>query len=433
MAGDRTLDLLREGYPWATRVRAGAAAVPARVLGRRAVIVGGPAGVRRFYDERLRRRRAFPPPIKLVLFGRGAVHGLDDARHQARKAMFLDVLTRESVERLARHAEREWASATAAWKPGSRVVLFDAAVEVLAASVLPWAGIPVAPEEIPRRGRQLAAIVEGFAKPGPKYLQAVSARWQLDRWARRLVRQVRRGEIQPATGTALHAVANAREKRLRTLPDRVAAVELLNFIRPTVAAAWFIAFAGKALHAHSEWRERIAGGDEAALAAFTQEVRRLYPFTPVLAAKARCKQEVLGYALPRGGLVVLDVYGTLHDPAHWPEPESFKPERFLEMPIDPDTFVPQGGGDVATGHRCPGEPVVLAMIAAAVRELSRLAHTQSPQDLGYDLTQMPTRPASGVVLTVAPADSDVPGTALPDTGSDAARQAVDGGAVRQQA
>ena len=73
---------------------------------------------------------------------------------------------------------------------------------------------------------------------------------------------------------------------------------------------------GKALHEHPEWRRRIADGDEVALAAFVQEMRRLHPFVPVLAARTRSAQDVLGVPLPRGGLVVLDVHGTDHDPAH---------------------------------------------------------------------------------------------------------------------
>ena len=325
VAADRTFELMRKGYPWASRLRAGAVAVPARVMGRRAVVVGGAAGVRRFYDPRLRRRRAIPPPIKLVLFGRGAVHGLDDTQHHRRKSMFLDVLGPGAVASLVARAEQEWATAAAGWRPGSQVVLFDAAIEILAASVLPWAGIPIGREAVPRRGRQLAAIVDGFAKPGSQYFRAACARWQLNHWARQLVRQARSGEIQPLPGTALHAVATTRDGGRYVLPEQVASVELLNFLRPTVAVAWFVAFAGRALHEHPQWRERIANGDDAAADAFAQEVRRLYPFTPVLAAKARRKQAVLGYQVPRGGLVILDVYGTLHDPDDWPDPEAFDP------------------------------------------------------------------------------------------------------------
>jgi len=264
--------------------------------------------------------------------------------------------------------------------------------------VLPWAGVPVTPEELPRLARRLAAVLDGFATPGPAYVLAVAARQQVGRWAGRLVRCVRTGELHPPPGSALQAAAALRHVDGRLLPERAAGVALLNVVRPTVAVAWFVAFAGKALHEHPEWRRRIADGDEVALAAFVQEVRRLYPFVPVLAARTRSAQDVLGVPLPRGGLVVLDVDGTDHDPAHWPDPDRFDPNRFLQDPVDLDTLVPQGGGDVATGHRCPGEAVTLTMLAVAARVLARTPHTLPSQDLGYDLSRIPTRPRSGVIL-----------------------------------
>jgi fatty-acid peroxygenase len=398
MRGDRTIELIRQGYPWAARLRDGAVAVPARLLGRRAAVVGGPEGVRRFYDPRLTRRRAFPMPIQLVLFGPGTVHGLDDVEHHHHKAMFLRVLSSDAVAALGRRAEQEWETAVRRWAGSDRVVLFDEAVQVLAASVLPWAGVPVTPPELPRLARRLAVVLDGFATPGPAYLRAVVARRQVGRWAGQLVRRVRTGELHPPRGSALQAAAALLHVDGRLLPERAAGVALLNVVRPTVAVAWFVAFAGKALHEHPEWRRRIADGDEVALAAFVQEVRRLYPFVPVLAARTRSAQDVLGVPLPRGGLVVLDVDGTDHDPAHWPDPDRFDPNRFLQDPVDLDTLVPQGGGDVATGHRCPGEAVTLTMLAVAARVLARTPHTLPSQDLGYDLSRIPTRPRSGVIL-----------------------------------
>ena len=398
MTPDRTIDLVRQGYPWAQRLRRGATAVPTRLLGRRAVVVGGPDGVRRFYDPRLRRRGSLPAPIRLLLFGPGTVHALDDTEHHAQKAVFLDVLNADAVAALERRAEAEWANAVLRWTSRERVVLFDEAVHVHAASVLPWAGVPVTADELPRRARQLATMLDGFATPGPAYVRALIARLIVGRWARRLVRQAREGRIHPPDGSALAAAAATQDTRGCPVPEPVAGTVLLNVVRPTIAVAWFVAFAGRALHEHPQWRERIAAGDEEALAAFVQEVRRLYPFVPVLAARTRHRQDVLGVRMPRGGLVVLDVHGTNHDPEHWPEPDRFDPGRFLRGEVTFDALVPQGGGDLTTGHRCPGEAVTLAMLAAAMRTLARVRTTLPPQDLGYDLARIPTRPRSGVVL-----------------------------------
>lgn len=398
---DQTLPLLRQGYPWGSRLRSGAAARRTRLLGRPAVVVGGVAGVRRFYDPRLRRRGAFPPPVKLVLFGAGALHGLDDAPHHARKAMLLGVLDAAAVDRLGQRADAVWAQTLQRWAGRQQVVLFDEAVEVLARAVLPWAGVELPDDEHAHRGRQLAVVVDGFATPGVPYLAAALARVRLDRWARALVRETRAGTRTPPEGSALHQVATWRDDAGRRLSDGVAAVELLNVVRPTVAVAWFVAFAGVALHEQPSWRQRIADGDGEALRAFVHEVRRCYPFVPVLAARARHDQDVLGQPVRRGQLVVLDVHGTTHDESLWPQPDTFRPERFLG-PVEEEALVPQGGGDVATGHRCPGEDVTLTMLEVAVRRLAGARWSVPAQDLGWSTTRMPTRPRSGVLLRPEP-------------------------------
>jgi hypothetical protein len=146
--------------------------------------------------------------------------------------------------------------------------------------VLPRAGIPVTPQELPRRARQLAAVLNGFATPGAAYLRAVAAKRQVGRWTRELVHQVRAGRLHPPPGTALRAAADLPRADGRLASEPVAAVALLNVIRPTVAVAWFIAFGGAALHEHPQWRDRIAGGDTAALDAFVEEVRRFFRSSP---------------------------------------------------------------------------------------------------------------------------------------------------------
>jgi fatty-acid peroxygenase len=100
--------------------------------------------------------------------------------------MYLEVLGPEAVQALGERAEREWEAAVGSWAGRRRVVLFDEAVQVLAASVFPWAGVPSTGKDRRRRAEQLAAVLDGFATPGMAYLRAVRARWQVGRWARRL-------------------------------------------------------------------------------------------------------------------------------------------------------------------------------------------------------------------------------------------------------
>ncbi len=253
---------------------------------------------------------------------------------------------------------------------GAEHCLFELAVQVQAAAALGWAGVTVSDAERRRRARQFADVVDGFATPVRPYLRAVLGRWRTDRFVRRQIRNARRHPADPPI-TPVQRVAAFTDSRGRRLPVTVAGTELHNLVRPTIAVAWFIPAAGAALAARPQWRERIAAGDRPAARAFAQEVRRLSPFVPVLVARARTRQDVLGLRVPRGGLVVLDVHGTTHDPHVWTHPDSFDPERLLHGVPEPDALIPQGGGSVESGHRCPGEEVVLGTLEVAIVALAR--------------------------------------------------------------
>jgi fatty-acid peroxygenase len=186
---------------------------------------------------------------------------------------------------------------------------------------------------------------------------------------------------------------------------RTAAVEVLNVLRPTVAIAWYVVFAAHALYQHPEAREKIrrepAGQHAGSYTdAFMQEVRRFYPFTPYLGARTRTSFTWKGYEFPAAALVLLDVYGTEHDPRVWANADQFRPERFLDWTGGEFDLIPQGGGSHRHGHRCPGEWLTMHSIALALHYLTRCCEYDivSGQDLTIDLRRMPTQPASGFVL-----------------------------------
>ncbi len=365
------------------------------MLGRRAVVVRGREGARHFYDNDLvQREGAVPPPLAHLLFGRGAIHGTDDATHASRKRMFLDILTADRTEDLAVTVGRDLERRVESW-PGREVVVFDELVEVYGAAVQAWAGVVTSPARTRTVSRRLAAIVDGFGAAGSAYPKAWAARLWADRWARALVQRARSGWPAARPGSVLAEIATGPGA---DLDARVAGVELLNILRPTVAVAWPGTFLARELVRFPQWRERL--GDRGHQTAFGHEVRRTCPFVPALAAQVRRHAEVQGMTVEPGDLLVLDVPGTHRHPEHWDEADRFLPERFVGVMPDPFAFVPQGGGDPETGHRCPGEPLTVRILAETARVLAGVAY-EPVTDTAHDPTRIPTLPAQGLRVRVS--------------------------------
>ncbi|MFM9590373.1 cytochrome P450 [Streptomyces scabiei] len=401
---DSSLSLLVRGYTWLPdrRRRATGPLVRARLTGRPAVALRGPEAVRFFYDERhVERASALPGPVLGTLFGHGAVHTLDGPPHRVRKDLFLSLLTGpKAVAGLVDHVTRAWDAAEASWPHRPSVVLFDEASRVLTLGVCRWAGIPLHGRDADGAApaTDLVAMVDGFASPGPRHWRARRARGRREAWLARLVSDVREGAATAPAGSALDVVARHEDADGLPLDPHTAAVELLNVIRPTVAVCWFVAYAGHALHLRPDVRERLAEADPEYAVAFAHELRRFYPFAPFVGGRAVTDLEWRGEPIPAGALVLLDLYGQNHDPGQWDLPYTFEPQRFLERPPRRDDLVPQGGGDRATGHRCPGEDATVALLRTLGPRLARLEYAVPPQDLRIPLTRMPARVRSGVVM-----------------------------------
>lgn len=394
---DDTVPLLHGGYGYLAerREQLGREVVPLRLLGRRSVAVCGPEWAERFYDEHLvRRSGALPEPVKATLLGHGGLHGLDGAQHRHRKHLFLSQLAAERSAALADAVAAEWDETASRWQRGEELAVFDVAAEVLLRAVWTWCGLDLRDVRPTRVAHDCVAMIDAFGSLGRRQLRGRRARRAGEAHLGRLVEHVRAGRRDAPAGSPLDEVARHRQLDGSLLPTDVAAVELLNLVRPTVAVAWFAAYTAHALQRHPGLRSWLNG--DAEIRAFGHEVRRSYPFAPVMGGKARVAHQWGGTTVPEGGMVLLDLYGQNHSDALWGDPEAFRPQRFLGNEPDPWTLVPQGAGHPEHGHRCPGEPAVVDVLGVLTRRLAALEWSYPPQDDRIDLRRMPARPPSGV-------------------------------------
>lgn len=399
---DSTLALLADPYRFVSRrCRAhGADLFETRLLLRPTVCMTGPEAAALFYDTtRFERAGAMPGAVRKTLLGQGGVQGLDDEAHRHRKAMFLSLLAPDRIGGLVEAVDREWEAAVPRWAAQERVELYGVVQRLLTRAVCAWTGVPLPEDEVERRTRELVLLFDAAGAKNLRHLASRLARKRANRWAADVVERVRAGELHPSEGTAAHTIAWHRDLGGELLGPHTAAVALLNVLRPTVAVSVFITFVAHALHQHPEARRTVEAGEDGADWRFVQEVRRHYPFFPVVAARARRQIEWKGYTLPKGRRVLLDLFGTDHDARTWDEPEAFRPERFRDWDESPFGFIPQGGGDHATNHRCAGEWVTIALMEQAVGVLARrIRYDVPPQDLTIDERRLPALPKSRVLI-----------------------------------
>ncbi|AEG94877.1 cytochrome P450 [Ramlibacter tataouinensis] len=362
-------------------------------------LTGAPAA-QLFYDkERFVRAGAAPEPLRATLFGKGAVQTLDGSAHLRRKAFFLEATAPARVAALVRQAEVTWLTMASHWRSQPQLVLYTSAQEWLTRSVCAWAGVPLPEHEVQLRTGQLAALFDSAASGLGAHLRARRARRQAETWLAGLVQEIRDGRRRVAGRTLLQAAAELTDERGEPLPARIAAVELLNVLRPTVAVSVFVVFAAHALHHHPGWAPTLAAGGDLGADAFVQEVRRFYPFFPAIAARVRRDFVWEGYHFPQGRRVLLDLYGTNHDGRLWPHPGEFRPERFMGRIPGLFELVPQGGGRADDQHRCPGEGVTLALMKLALRLLvQRSRYRLPPQNLAIDMRRLPALPRDRFVI-----------------------------------
>ena len=128
------------------------------------------------------------------------------------------------------------------------------------------------------------------------------------------------------------------------------------------------------------------------LQAIVKETFRLHPPAPLLLPrKAVSEVEMQGFTVPKNAQILINIWAIGRDPAIWPEPNSFRPERFLECQADVKgrdfELIPFGAGR----RICPGLPLGHKMVHLTLASLIhsfdwKIADDLTPEDIDMSET-----------------------------------------------
>ncbi|MET0558116.1 MAG: cytochrome P450 [Solirubrobacterales bacterium] len=168
----------------------------------------------------------------------------------------------------------------------------------------------------------------------------------------------------------LSMLVAARHEDGSPMSDAEIRDELLTLLvagHETTATA--LSWAMERLTRHPEKLERLRAealaGEDAYMTATIQETLRLRPVIVLVIRKLTEAVELGGYQLPAGTRVTPSIYLIHRDPAIYPEPDRFLPERFLDTPPGTYTWIPFGGGI----RRCLGAAFAQYEMQVVLREL----------------------------------------------------------------
>ncbi|CAL5381647.1 unnamed protein product [Camellia sinensis] len=123
------------------------------------------------------------------------------------------------------------------------------------------------------------------------------------------------------------------------------------------------------------------------LQAVVKETLRLHPPGPLLIPhKAEADVEICGFMVPKNAQVLVNVWAIGRDSSIWLRPNSFEPERFLDLEVDMRgqdfELIPFGAGR----RMCPGLPLgyrmVHFMLASLIHSFDwKLGGGMEPEDM----------------------------------------------------
>jgi cytochrome P450 len=168
----------------------------------------------------------------------------------------------------------------------------------------------------------------------------------------------------------LSLLLQARHEDGKPMSDRELRDELMTLLvagHETTATglSWAIELLARHPEALSRLEDDLDAGNGTYLDAVIKETLRLRPVIALVLRKLVEPMEIGGHLLPAGVSVAPSIYLVHRNPEIYPEPERFRPERFIERPAGTYTWIPFGGGV----RRCLGASFAEFEMSVVLREL----------------------------------------------------------------
>jgi cytochrome P450 len=190
----------------------------------------------------------------------------------------------------------------------------------------------------------------------------------------------------------------ARHEDGRQMSDRELRDELMTLLvagHETTATglSWAIELLSRHPEELSRLEDDLAADGDTCLDAVIKETLRLRPVIALVLRRLVEPMEIGGRLLPAGVSVAPSIYLVHRRPDIYPEPERFRPERFIERPAGTYTWIPFGGGV----RRCLGGAFAEFEMSVVLRELvarRRLRPVGGPEhSVRSTITNVPSRGA----------------------------------------
>ena len=362
------------------------------------------------------------------LVGENSVILLDEGAHMEQRKLMLPAFHGEKMERLTDLVTEVAETEIAAWGRGPEMELHPRlralTLEIILRAVF---GLDPGPRLEALRDRLSQLLAYGdrpitLLPPPPPWMERLlerrgpiagffSLREEVDEL---LFEQVDERRDEPADrDDVLAMLLDARHEDGSPMSRQELRDELMTLLvagHETTASA--LAWAFERLAREPAVRSRLAnevnGGDEQDyLTATIQETLRHRPVLPNTAPRlVKQPVEVGGWRYPAGVALVANAYLLHHDADLYPDPYSFRPERFLDSPPGTYTWIPFGGGR----RRCLGASFAQMEMKIVMRSLLRRYELRpvGPSHEPAKRHNITIRPASGSRVSLAPRTAGVP-------------------------